>query len=62
MMETLKKIFLPSYTDNIVEPMTEDAQREFKATAKVAKSHRDLLKRNGVTLQIMVGAGADKHD
>lgn len=62
MMETLKKIFLPSYTDNIVEPMTEDAQREFKATAKVAKSHRDLLKRNGVTLQIMVGAGGDKHD
>lgn len=62
MMDTIKKLFLPSYIDNIVDPMTEDAQREFKATARVAKSHRDLLKRNGVTLQIMVGAGADKHD
>lgn len=62
MMNTIKKILFPSYTDSIVDPMTEDAQREFRATAKVAKSHRDLFKRNGVTLQIMVGAGADKHD
>lgn len=62
MMETIKKLFLPSYTDDIVESLERDTQREFKATAKVAKSHRDLLKRNGVTLQIMVGAGADKHD
>lgn len=60
-METLKKLFVPHYTDNIVQVLTDDTLKEFHETAIVAKSHRDLLRKNGVTLQITVAAGADKH-
>lgn len=61
-METLKKLFWPHYTDRIVQDLTDDTLKEFQQTAKVAKSHRDLLRKNGVTLQITIAAGADKHD
>lgn len=64
-METLKKLFVPSYTDKIVDRLNYDTQKEFKETSKIAKSHRDLLKKNGITFQIMsaaIGSRGDKHD
>lgn len=62
MMEAIHKLFFPSYTDKKVERITAANEKVFIDTARAARRHRDLLRRNGVTLQIMVAAVGDKHD
>lgn len=62
MMYTLKKLFKQSIVDDKVCSINNRTETILKDTAIVAKSHADLLRRNGVTLQILTGAGADRHD
>lgn len=61
MLDFLKKLFLPSATDSQVNAINAESKALLKDAAKVAKSHRDLLKRNGVSMQIVIAAGGDKH-
>lgn len=61
MMATIKKLIFPSYTDREVEKISRKNHQVFKETTKVARRNSALLKKNGVTLQIILSAGAD-HD
>lgn len=60
--EIFCKLFKPGHVDSQVDAISQANQQIFADTARAAKKARDLYRRNGVTLQIMVGAGADKHD
>lgn len=61
MMATIKKLIFPSYTDKKVEKIAEINHQVFRDTTAAAKRNSALLKKNGVTLQIILGAGGD-HD
>lgn len=60
MMALLKKLFTHKATDQKVDAIYKDVSHKLEDTAKVAKSHRDLLQRNGVTLRIYVATGGDR--
>lgn len=61
MLETLKRILFPSRTDRVVKKYNDESEAMLKEAARVAKSHRDLLRKNGVALQIYIATGGDKH-
>lgn len=58
----LRKLFTND-TDRQVAEIYKDAKKDFDSTAKIAKGHRDLLRKNGVTMQIFIATGGDhRHD
>jgi predicted sulfurtransferase len=59
-MTLLKKLFTQKATDQRVDAIYEDVTHKLEDTAKVAKRHRDLLQKNGVTLRIYIATGGDK--
>lgn len=46
-------------TDQKVHDIHEDTDKILKDTAKEAKQLRDLLRKNGVTMQIYIATGGD---
>lgn len=55
----LRKIFDPRYTDKKVDKLNDASKKVFDDTAKVAKRHADLMKKNGVMMQIYIVTGGD---
>lgn len=51
--------FMNKKTDEKVEAILKETSETTKDTAKVAKELRDLLKKNGVTLQIFIATGGE---
>lgn len=60
-IELLRKVLLPSYTDKRVDEINAENKKAFDDTAETAKRHAELLRKNGVTLRIFIAAGGDKH-
>ncbi len=61
MLNMLKRLFLSRPTDEKVAAINEERRAILQDVSKVAKRHRDLLKKNGVALQIYIATGGDKH-
>lgn len=59
MLKTLKKIFLPSVTDEEVKAIQKDGRRMLEETSRTAKRHKALLDKNGFTMRIYIATGGD---
>lgn len=60
--KVLRKLFTKD-TDRQVAEIYKVAKKDFDSTARVAKSHRDLLRLNGVAMQIFIATGGEnRHD
>lgn len=59
-MNWLKKLFT-NETDRKVAEIQAHNEKVAKDTAKAASSLTRLLKKNGITLQIYIATGGDKH-
>lgn len=57
--EIVKTIFVPSYTDKKVEAIHDDTQKKLDDANEAVKRYNELLKKNGVTMQIVIAAGGD---
>lgn len=57
-MKLLVKLFTHK-TDKIVEEIHEKNRQDLKAASKEAKALKDLLKKNGVSMQIFIATGGD---
>lgn len=49
-------------TDRQVHAIVEPVREQLKDTAKIAKKQRDLLRKDGVTMQIVIAAGGVRHE
>lgn len=56
----LRKIF-SNDTDREVAQIVDPVRKQFKKTALTAKEQRDLLRKNGVGLQVVVATGGIEH-
>jgi hypothetical protein len=56
-VEIARRIFVPSVTDETVDQINAESKATLEEASKVAKRHRDLLRRNGVALQVKIAAG-----
>lgn len=57
--EMLKKLFSASYTDRKVAEIHEDTEKKLAETSQAVARYNSLLKKNGVTMQIVIAAGGD---
>lgn len=58
-MKWLRLLFTRQ-ADDIVEAIHSGNEAKLKATSKEAKQLRDLLRKNGITMQIYVATGGGK--
>lgn len=56
-VEDLKRLFIPHYTDKKVQAIHEETEKSLTETAEVSKRYNALLKKNGVTMRIAIVAG-----
>lgn len=61
MILALKRMFSKE-TDIYVDKIIKDASKQIRSTAKVAKKQRDLLQKDGITMQIYVATGGARRD
>lgn len=59
---TIRKIFDTRYTDREIQSIQADTTKKLEDTSTVAKRHVELLKKNGVMMQIYIATGGDHHD
>lgn len=59
--EMLKQLFVPGYTDKQVKAVHKDTLEKLQQVDKAADSYNKLLKKNGVTMQIVIAAGGEHH-
>lgn len=60
-IESLKRLFVPHYTDKKVAAIHTENQKLFTESAVVAERYNKMLKKNGVTMRIAIASGhADK--
>lgn len=59
--ETLRKIFSKDI-DREVSVITNENSRVLKEAGKAIGKHRDLLKKNGVTMPIFIATGGDRRE
>lgn len=59
MILALKRLFSKD-TDVYVDKIFKDASKQIRSTAKVAKIQRDLLQKDGITMQIYIATGGDR--
>jgi hypothetical protein len=57
LMESLKMLFVPKYTDKKVGAINEETERLLAEAAITAARYNRLLKKNGVTMRIAIAAG-----
>lgn len=60
MLHMLKRLFLAKPTDQTVDRINSESRAVLEDTSTVSKRYRDLLKKNGVALQIYIATGGDK--
>jgi hypothetical protein len=56
-MESLKMLFVPKYTDKKVDAINLETQKLLADAAKTAARYNRLLKKNGVTMRIAIATG-----
>lgn len=56
-MDRLKMLFVPKYTDKKVEAISGETERLLAEAAKTAARYNRLLKKNGVTMRIAIATG-----
>lgn len=61
MILILRRMFSKD-TDIYVDKIIKDASKQIRSTAKVAKKQRDLLQKDGITMQIYVATGGAHRD
>lgn len=63
MTETLKRLFLPHYTDKKVDAINAEAHRSLNESGETIARYNALLKQNGVVMRIAIatGHGDKKH-
>ncbi len=59
MFNMLKKLF-SSENDRTVDAINKESAHMLRSAAKQAKRNNDLLKKNGITLQIFIASGGDE--
>lgn len=57
MMETIKKLFIPSYTDDRVDRINDESNRILKRRVKTARRHTLMLEEDGISLEIKRAIG-----
>jgi predicted DNA binding CopG/RHH family protein len=58
--EMFKKIFT-NKTDAKVDELNRQSLKKIDDSARVAKRHAELLKKNGVGMRIFIATGGDHH-
>jgi len=62
MIRLLKKLFIPSVTDDQVEAINAESRAILVDANARAKRHKALLDQNGFTLRIYIATGGDHRD
>jgi hypothetical protein len=57
MIDRLKMLFIPKYTDKKVEAISSETERLLAEAAVTAARYNRLLKKNGVTMRIAIATG-----
>lgn len=57
--EMLKQLFIPGYTDKKVKEIHKDTLEKIEGASGTSARYNALLKKNGVTMQIVIAAGGD---
>lgn len=61
LVELLKKIFVPSYTDRKVQPLVDENARRLEEAGRAIKSHKKTLRSTGdVAMNVYLASGG-KH-